>query len=560
MITELSSYRRQIGYHHNRQLPPGNINRNSAARNDETTARTVPSRCMPLLITGLLLTSQIAQALAAPPTVARGQHGPPSRGAGALRTVRQTSAAHSPSKSYAPAAPAGDVGHAPESIVFPSRSGRNSVLAKLNPFSHPDEAQAPPARAAAGKKRHVLASPIKLSVSGYDDSGRLNLTAPASQYRDDSRWCRQDRPMGGEVASPSAAPYSLAQAAKEGDLACVIDYLGAGSAVDQLDENNYTPLQLAIKNGHTAVADYLIGQNASVAVVTQNNNRTVLHLAVRTGLAYLTRLLAEDAAESINKKDIYGWTPLMIATQWPDPTLCSILYNVTGINVNLTNAYHQSAFWLATAHGSKEVFDRLLQCQDVDINIADIYNSTALMEMVKKGKNYRLNQLLNNTSIDIHRQDNRHQTALMLAIEHNKPRMFDSLLAADGQDLSLHGWHGETALHMAVKSGNLSYVQKLMAKSTDEINATDYDGNTPLHMAVYADKPAIVEQLLTAKNINVMLKNRHEKDALQWGTKFTGAYWVLRNYMSQHQLGPIDDRADDKIALDLRWATPAPLD
>ncbi|CAK8740450.1 hypothetical protein SODG_003922 [Sodalis praecaptivus] len=72
MITELSSYRRQIGCHHNRQLPPGNIHRNSAARNDETTARTAPSRCMPLLITGLLLTSQIAQALAVPPIVARG--------------------------------------------------------------------------------------------------------------------------------------------------------------------------------------------------------------------------------------------------------------------------------------------------------------------------------------------------------------------------------------------------------------------------------------------------------------------------------------------------------
>ncbi|MEN3258736.1 ankyrin repeat domain-containing protein [Sodalis endosymbiont of Spalangia cameroni] len=544
MITELSSYRRQIGCHHNRQLLTSNIHRNSAARNDETTARTVPSRCMPLLITGLLLTSQIAQALAAPPTVARGQHGPPSRGAGALRNLRQTAAAHSPSKSYAPAAPALGVGYASESPVFPSRSDRNSVLAGLDLFSHPGEAQAPPARAAARKKRQMIASPIKFSVSSYEDSGRLNLTAPASQ----SRGISQGRPMGGEVASPSAAPNSLAQAAKEGDLVSVIAALCAGSAVDQLDENNYTPLQLAIINGHTLVAEYLIGQNASVAVVTQNEYRTVLHLAVRTGLFSMTNLLAQDAPEIINKKDIFGWTPLMYAAQGSDPILCEMLLRVEGIDVNLTNIFHQTALRIATAHGSNEVFDRLLQSQDVDVNIADYNGNTALMECVRQDKNYRLNQLLNNTNIDINRQNNEHKTALMLAIEHNNTRMFDSLLAADGQDLSLHGWCGETALHkavkLAVKSGNLSYVQELMAKSTDEINATDYDNNTPLHIAAYADEPAIVEQLLTATNINVMLKNRHGKDALHWATNSTRAVRVLEDYMTQHQLGPINVGAD----------------
>ncbi|CRL45876.1 hypothetical protein SGGMMB4_03995 [Sodalis glossinidius str. 'morsitans'] len=81
MNTELSSYRRQIGCNHNRQLQPGSVNRNPAARNDANNSRTSPLRCMSLLIIVLLLISQIAQALAAPPAVARGQHGPPSRGA-----------------------------------------------------------------------------------------------------------------------------------------------------------------------------------------------------------------------------------------------------------------------------------------------------------------------------------------------------------------------------------------------------------------------------------------------------------------------------------------------
>ncbi|CAJ0996638.1 hypothetical protein NVIRENTERO_02487 [Sodalis praecaptivus] len=207
MITELSSYRRQIGCHHNRQLPPGNIHRNSAARNDETTARTAPSRCMPLLITGLLLTSQIAQALAVPPIVARGQHGPPSRGAGALRTVRQTAAAHSPSEGYAPAAPALGVGHAPESPVFPSRSDRNSVLAGLDLFSHPDEAQARPARAAASEQpwRKI---PDGIFVPGCDASGRLNLALPASQCRDVTASHCPARHLDEASASPARLPPS----------------------------------------------------------------------------------------------------------------------------------------------------------------------------------------------------------------------------------------------------------------------------------------------------------------------------------------------------------------
>lgn len=156
MITELSSYRRQIGCHHNRQLQPGNANRNPAARHDENNARTASSRCMPLFITGLLLTSQIAQAFAVPPGVARGPHGPPSRGVGALRTVRQTCAAHPPSESFAPAAPALGAGRTPEQPVFPCRSDRDNVFARLNFLPRPDEAQAPPARSAARKKRLSL--------------------------------------------------------------------------------------------------------------------------------------------------------------------------------------------------------------------------------------------------------------------------------------------------------------------------------------------------------------------------------------------------------------------
>lgn len=231
MITELSSYRRQIGCHHNRQLPPGNANRNSAARYDENNARTVPSRCMPLLITGLLLTSQIAQALAAPPTVSRGQHGPPSRGAGALRTVRQTSAAHSPSESYAPAVPALGVGHTPEQPAFPSRSDRDSVLAGLNLFSDPDEAQAPPARAAARKKRDVLRTPSLIYVPGCDASGRLNLALPASQCRDVTASHCPARHPGEAVASPARLPLSLAQAAKEGiSVALMLAYARVASS------------------------------------------------------------------------------------------------------------------------------------------------------------------------------------------------------------------------------------------------------------------------------------------------------------------------------------------
>lgn len=558
MIVELSSYRRQIGSHHNRQLQPDNLYRNPLSRNDQNNARTVPSRYIPLFITGLLFTSQITQALAVPLSVARGPHGTPSRGAGALRTVRQTCIAPPPSESFAPAAHAPGAGRTPGQPVFPRQSDTDSVLTLL---PRPDEAQAPPARAAARKKRLTLKPPESFYFPGCEPlSERQNLTLPASQCRPVTASRCRPRPLGAAVASPARLPFSLAQAAKEGDVDCVDDCLRAGSAVDQPDENNDTPLQLAIKNGHLAVVERLLDHNASLSVVTADRNATVLHLAAHAGCPEVLTRLADVAKDYINQKDSCGWTPLMIATQWPEPSLCSTLLNVTEIDVNLTNTYHQSALWLATAYGSKKVFNRLLKCQEVDVNLADIYDNTPLMEVVRNGTNYRLNQLLNNTRINVNRQNNEHKTALMLAIEKNKSRMFDSLLAADGQDTSLPGWAGETALHMAVKSGNLSYVQKLMAKSTDEINAQDYDDNTALHMAASADEQAIVEQLLTAKNINVTLKNRHGKDALHWATEYTGTYWMLRNYMEQHQLSPIDDgEAGDEIAIDWRDATPAPL-
>lgn len=211
MITDLSSYRRQIGSHHNRQLQPDNANRNPASRNDRNNAYTAPSRRMPLLITGLLLTSQIAQALAVPLSVARGQHGPSPRGAGALRTVRQTCTAPPPSESFAPAAPVLDTGRTPRQPVFPCRSDRDNVFAQLDLVPRPDEAKAPPARAAARKKRLTLRTPELVYYPGCEPlSGRLNLTLPASQCRPVTASDCPARPPGRAVASPARVPFSRA--------------------------------------------------------------------------------------------------------------------------------------------------------------------------------------------------------------------------------------------------------------------------------------------------------------------------------------------------------------
>ncbi|KAJ7861556.1 ankyrin repeat-containing domain protein [Mycena olivaceomarginata] len=83
------------------------------------------------------------------------------------------------------------------------------------------------------------------------------------------------------------------------------------ASVDLADEDGWTALHLASRNGQLEVARLLIERNASIDLATKDG-ATALHLALRNGHLEVARLLIECNA-SIDLGDEDGWTALHLA-------------------------------------------------------------------------------------------------------------------------------------------------------------------------------------------------------------------------------------------------------
>jgi ankyrin repeat protein len=79
------------------------------------------------------------------------------------------------------------------------------------------------------------------------------------------------------------------------------------------DSHGWTPLYWAAWNGHTAVVTALLGAGAALDKIDEVG-RTPLHNAAQNGhTAVVTALLAAGAA--VDVKDPVGWTPLLVAAR-----------------------------------------------------------------------------------------------------------------------------------------------------------------------------------------------------------------------------------------------------
>lgn len=114
-------------------------------------------------------------------------------------------------------------------------------------------------------------------------------------------------------------------AATVGDVARVQEFLAAGAAVNQQeqDHNGWTPLDLAVRNGHKKVVQVLL---AAGAAFNQKNYRgwTSLYLAVVYRKLEVAQVLLAAGADA-NWQDSYGRTPMRIAASTGQPEIVQAL-------------------------------------------------------------------------------------------------------------------------------------------------------------------------------------------------------------------------------------------
>ena len=86
-----------------------------------------------------------------------------------------------------------------------------------------------------------------------------------------------------------------------------------GARTESVNENGWTPLQIASSNGDFTSAGHLIGAHALIESSDPNDRRTPLHRSAQAGHSSLALLLLENGADP-NTPDIFGKRPLHLAS------------------------------------------------------------------------------------------------------------------------------------------------------------------------------------------------------------------------------------------------------
>merc|ERR1719379_1206906 len=108
------------------------------------------------------------------------------------------------------------------------------------------------------------------------------------------------------------APLTLHEAAKEGDLAKVQEFLSKGQAIDAQDLRGVTPLGYAVGMNRIAVVKCLLDGRANPHSVDASGN-SGLHYAAGYGRKELCEYLVRVNA-NVNQSNSRGQTPLAAAT------------------------------------------------------------------------------------------------------------------------------------------------------------------------------------------------------------------------------------------------------
>src|ERR687896_1311853 len=235
-----------------------------------------------------------------------------------------------------------------------------------------------------------------------------------------------------EAATWKDEDYFL-QAVADGDAAQVQRLLKTGKNVDPEARysDGYTPLMVAVANGHLGVAEILLERGAKVNA-RNNNGETALHRAIREVNPAAVQLLLSYGANA-SMKGQHGATPRLLA-----------------------------AFF-----GSEEIFANL------DPSPTDSETHLRLMLAAARGDLQDLEAMLNN-EVDPNVGATTGFTALLAACYHSQEETATSLLGR-GADVNIRTRNGRSALMFAARDGNHRLIQLLTSKGA-VVGVRDVEG------------------------------------------------------------------------------------
>lgn len=166
--------------------------------------------------------------------------------------------------------------------------------------------------------------------SMFEDIKKNGMEAAMKYYQDEELMMKISQKMGG---LPSAlqpvlqkieeTPLTLHEAAKNGDLKAVEEFLQKKKPLDSQDHKGITSLGYAIGANRIAVVKKLLDNRANPYAVDSNGN-SGLHYAAGYGRKELLEYLLKVGG-NVNQPNAQGQTPISVATQNRQEAVIQIL-------------------------------------------------------------------------------------------------------------------------------------------------------------------------------------------------------------------------------------------
>lgn len=221
----------------------------------------------------------------------------------------------------------------------------------------------------------------------------------------------------------------------------IVQYLNVRCARIDVENNlGETPLFLAVRNNHLAVAELLLKTGANISH-KDHYSAHILHAAAKSGNVNMVKLILDSASKQhldialfIECSDDAKRTPLHVAVQCDFQDVVAFLVS-SKANVNAIDKNGDSALHVASKYGRLELVRFLIESK-ANPNLINSSKQTPLYVAIMSG-HLDVVKCLSNISLDI------------LRINHNKKSVLDA----------------------AVKSGNVELAKYLMKQFSDASNS-----------------------------------------------------------------------------------------
>ena len=292
--------------------------------------------------------------------------------------------------------------------------------------------------------------------------------------------------------------------------------LSKGAHVDALlAQGRITPLWLAVDKEKKQCVELLLEAKAQ-ATIQDDNEWSPLHVAAKNGSAGIARLLIAHGAD-VQCANNKGYAPLQVAAEEGYTQVVEILLSHDA-SVNAESGKAGAALQLASQGGHLSVVRFLIE-QGAEVDSADgEVGFTPLRSAVQQG-HYAVAELLIEHGADVNAKDTRKVNSCILhgAAEAGRSDII-SLLLSKGADIHQGDVTQTTALHYACLNG-ADEVVRILLEADAQPNVQDLVKRiAPLHVAAVTGSQKSVEHLL-AFGADVSLKMVDETTALDFALR-----------------------------------------